>query len=69
MNSFLEPVTLLKMNFFLDIFVGFCLQVSEVFFQRTPPPCIFLVIVNGLCMVVLRIMLTIRSIITKLLIS
>ena len=47
MNSFLEPVTLLKMNFFLRIFQGFCFKVSEDFFRRTPP-CIFVVIVNRL---------------------
>ena len=32
MNSFLEPVTLLKMDFFRDIFQGFCLKVLEDFF-------------------------------------
>ena len=36
MNLFLEPATLLKMNFFLDIFEGFCLKVSEdIFSQNT----------------------------------
>ena len=34
MNSFLEPVTLLKMNFFLGIFQGFYLKVSEDFFYH-----------------------------------
>ena len=34
MNSFLEPVTLLKMNFFLGIFQGFYLKVSEDFFYN-----------------------------------
>ena len=46
MNSFLESATLLKMEFFLNIFQGFCLKVSEYFFNRRPP-CIFAVIVNG----------------------
>ena len=36
MNSFLERATLLKKNFFLGIFQGFCLKVSEDFFDRTP---------------------------------
>ena len=36
MNSFLEPGTLLKMNFFLGIFQGFCLKASENFFHREP---------------------------------
>ena len=36
MNLFLEPATLPKMNFFLDIFEGFCLKVSEdIFSQNT----------------------------------
>ena len=52
MNSFLEPATLLKMDFSLDIFQGFCLNISEDFFDRTPP-CIFAVIVNWLCTVFL----------------
>ena len=52
MNSFLEPAFLLKINFFLGIFQGFCLKVSEDFFHRTPS-CIFLVanskkVVHGL---------------------
>ena len=34
---FLEPATLIKMNFFLDIYQGFCLKDSEDFFHRTPP--------------------------------
>ena len=50
MNSFLERATLLKKNFFLGIFQGFCLKVSEDFFDRTPPS-IFAVIVNRLCKV------------------
>ena len=37
MNSFLGRATLLKKNFFLGIFQGFCLKVSEDFFDRTPP--------------------------------
>ena len=45
MNSFLEPVTLQKINFFIGIFQGFCLKVSEDFFHRTRP-YIFVVIVN-----------------------
>ena len=49
MNLFLEPSlfleTLLKTNFFLDIFQGFCLKVSEDFFHRSPP-CIFVLKVN-----------------------
>ena len=53
MNSFLEPATLLKVNFFLDIFQGFYLKVSMDFFYRTPP-CIFVVIVNRLCTVFLK---------------
>ena len=36
MNSFLEPVALLKMNFRWVIFQGFCLKVSEDFFYRKP---------------------------------
>ena len=32
MNSFLEPTTLLKMNFFLGIFQQFCLKVLEYLF-------------------------------------
>ena len=35
MNSFLEPGTLLKMNFFLGIFRGFCLEDKILKFQRT----------------------------------
>ena len=53
MNSLLEPATLLKINFFLDVFQGFCLKVSGDFFQRTSPS-IFVVIVNGLCTVFLK---------------
>ena len=34
MNSFLEPVTLIKINFFLVIFQGYCLKVSEDFFYH-----------------------------------
>ena len=34
MSSFLEPVTLLKMNYFLGIFQGFYLKVSEDFFYH-----------------------------------
>ena len=34
MTSFLEPLTLLKMNFFWRIFQGFCLEVSEDFFLQ-----------------------------------
>ena len=36
MNLFLEPVTLLKMNFFLGIFQGFCLIVPKDYFYKTP---------------------------------
>ena len=32
MNSFLEPVVLLKMNFYRGIFQGFCFEVSADFF-------------------------------------
>ena len=32
MNSFLEPVVLLKMNFYRGIFHGFCFKVSADFF-------------------------------------
>ena len=53
MNSFLEPATLLKMNFFLGAFQGFYLKVSEDFFHRTPS-WIFVVIVNRLYTVFLR---------------
>ena len=53
MNSFLERSTLLKKNFFLGIFQGFCLKVSEDFFDRTLPS-MFAVIVKRLCMVFLR---------------
>ena len=42
MNPFLQPATLQKINFFLDVFQELCLKVSEDFFHRTPP-CIFLV--------------------------
>ena len=31
-----QPATLLKMNFFIDIFQGFWLQISEYLFSRTP---------------------------------
>ena len=50
MNSFLEPVALLKMNFYQGIFQGFCLKVLEDFFYRTPLR-IFVIIVNRLCTV------------------
>ena len=53
MNSFSERATLLKKKFFLGIFQGFCLKVSEDFFNRTPTS-IFVVIVNRLCTVFLR---------------
>ena len=46
-NSFLVPATLLKINFFLDIFQGFCLKVSEDFYWA--PLCIF---VHGLFMII-----------------
>ena len=36
MNSFLKPATLLKINFCLGIFQGFCLKVSEDLFHRIP---------------------------------
>ena len=36
MISFLEPGTLLKMNFFWGIFEEFCLKFSEDIFYRTP---------------------------------
>ena len=42
MNSFLKPAILLKIDFFLVIFQGFCSNISEDFVHRTPP-CIFLV--------------------------
>ena len=41
----LEPAASLKMNFFLGIFQGFCLKVSEDFFRRIPP-CMFAVMVG-----------------------
>ena len=53
MNLFLESATLLKMNFFLDIFQRFCLKVSKDFFHRTHPS-IFVVIVSSMCTVFLR---------------
>ena len=53
MNSALESVTLIKVDFFLGIFQEFYLQVSEDLFYRTPP-CIFVVVVNSLCAVLLR---------------
>ena len=53
MNLILEPVILLKMSFFLGIFQGFYLNVSEDFFYRTAP-CILVVIAYRLCMVFLR---------------
>ena len=53
MNSFLEPVALLKMNFYGGIFQAFCLKVSENLFYRTSPS-IFVVIVNSLCTAFLR---------------
>ena len=31
-----QPATLLKMNFFIDIFQGFWLQISEYLFSETP---------------------------------
>ena len=46
MNSFLEPVALLRMNFYWGIFPRFCLKISEDFFYRTPA-CIFVVTVRG----------------------
>ena len=54
MNSFLEPVTLIKIiqniNFtkklLLSISQGFCLKVSEDLFYRAPP-CVL--VVNRLC--------------------
>ena len=52
----------LKMNFFLDIFQGFCLKDSEDFYRISP--CTFVVIVNKLCTVFLRkstILLTIEQ--------
>ena len=52
MNSFLESVALLEMNFYWAVFQGFCLKVSEDFFYRTPPR-IFVVIKNKLCTVFL----------------
>ena len=52
-NSFLEPVALLKMNYYWGIFQEFCLKVSEDLFYRTPPR-IFVLIVNRLCTVFLR---------------
>ena len=37
MNSFLEPASLLKMNFFLGIFQEIYLKVSEdIFYHETP---------------------------------
>ena len=53
MNSFLEPVALLKMGFYWGVFQGFCLKVLEDFFHRTPPS-IFIVIVIRLCTVFVR---------------
>ena len=40
-------------TFFFGIFQGFCLKVSEDFFYRTSP-CIFVVIVNRLCIIFLK---------------
>ena len=54
----------MKMSFFLDIFQEFCLNVSEDFFYNGSPmflqntffyPCIFVVIVNTLCTVFLKV--------------
>ena len=53
MNSFLDRSPLLKKNFFLSIFQGFCLKASEDFFDRTLPS-ILAVIVKRLCTVFLR---------------
>ena len=53
MNSFLEPATLLKMNFFLGISQGFSLKVSVDFFNRITSG-IFVVIVNRLYTIFLR---------------
>ena len=53
MNSFLEPVALLKVNFDWAIFQGFCLKIPEDFFYRTSPR-IFVVLVNRSGTVFLR---------------
>ena len=54
----------MKMSFFLDIFQEFCLKVSEDFFYNGSSmflqntffyPCIFVVIVNALCAVLLKV--------------
>ena len=54
----------MKMSFFLDIFQEFCLKVSEDFFYNGSSmflqntffyPCIFVVIVNTLCTVLLKV--------------
>ena len=50
MNSILNPATLLKVNFFLGVFQGFCLEVSEAFFYRTPL-YVFVVTESRLCTV------------------
>ena len=62
MNSFVESVALVKMNFYWGIFQEFCLEVSEEFFFRAPRRLV--VTVNRLCTVFLRefkIMLTISQ--------
>ena len=45
MNSFFEPVILLKMNFLLGIFQDFCLKVSVDFFYHGT----FMFLKNILC--------------------
>ena len=47
MNSFLEPATFIKNDFFLRYFSRFLFNVLEDFFHRTPP-FIFVVTVNRL---------------------
>ena len=47
-NEFIfRTYNLLKINFFIRIFQGFCLKVSENLFQRTLP-CLFVVIISRL---------------------
>ena len=52
MKLFLEYESLLKMNFFLDIFQRFCLSFSGLFPQNTSLYTVFVIIVHRLCTVI-----------------
>ena len=52
MKLFLEYESLLKMNFFLDIFQRFRLSFSGLFSQNTSLYTVFVIIVHRLCTVI-----------------